>query len=76
MATVLHKQLMELCVELMRRGESDMVRWIQKGIANEQKKKRKRRGEPKVEVTLGPRRHKAWIPKRLLDRAEEVAECE
>ena len=76
MATVLHKQLMELCVELMHRGESDMVRCIQKGIANEQKKKRKRRGEPKVEVKIGPRGHKAWIPKRLLARAKEEAECE
>jgi len=73
-ATELHKRLMLLSFELSSRGGDDLAAWIQKHVAEEQRQARRRRGVPKVAVTLGKTGKPAYVPKALVDAAKEQGE--
>lgn len=74
MTSKLHVRLMELALELRHGGDEEACAWIQKHIAQEQRKGKRRRGMPKVRVRLAKTGSPAWIRKDLVKQGEELKE--
>jgi hypothetical protein len=74
MTTELHRRLMALAVELMRRGDQDLAAWIQKWIAHEQREARKRPERRGMKVRLASTGQTAVLPLVRVNEALREAE--
>ncbi len=71
MTTQLHRELMTLAQRMREEGREDLCQWIMRHVAEEQRASKRRVREPKVPVMLTRTGQRAWVPKRLVEEAEE-----
>jgi len=74
MTTELHRELMVLAVELMRRGDSHLATWIQKHIAAEQAAAKRRPTLRGVKVRLASTGQSAVLPLVTVNEALKETE--